>query len=379
MYDVIVIGAGLTGAAAAWSLSQRGRSVLVLEANDLNHNQGSSHGTSRIFRRSISSPKYAALAERAQYLWRKVESQSGQELLTITGSLDFGEVRNPSALFAAATANGVACELLTAEAAQERWPNFRFTTDVMFHADAGTLNPEAAIRALLEVATAQYGAELLTNTRVVGIEELPGRVQVRTVGRTYSTRSVVVAAGPWLPELLPHLFPEVGPVQVSVHEQNVFHFPQLRAEDRWPVFVYKGHAQFFALPSGADGGPSPAIKIGRHDPGREVTPAHRDGVPTAENRELISEFVREHLPGLESEPVAEDTGLYTITRNDDFIMDRIGRITVASPCSGQGAKFMPAVGELLADIVLENAPIDEDFALMSHLQARSGPATVPIG
>ncbi|EMY35978.1 sarcosine oxidase [Arthrobacter crystallopoietes BAB-32] len=368
MYDAIVIGAGLTGSSAAWALSRRGRSVLLLEANDLNHTLGSSHGTSRIFRTALASPLYAAMAGRAQRLWTELEDESGTGLLRYTGALDFGEARRPGELHRAVVANNVACELLSPEAAQERWPFFRFPTQVLFHPQAGVVNPEAAIRAMLSVATGRYGAEVRTNTRVLKAREDSDGVHVETDGGTFRARSLIVAAGPWLPEILPEILTEAPQPEVRVTEQNVFHFRQSRAGDEWPVFVYKGHAQLFGLPSGGDAGPEPAIKVGRHDPGKRVTPSHRDGVPTEENRELITRFVEEWLPGLEPRSIRGDACLYTTTSNDDFILDRIGRTVVASPCSGQGAKFMPAVGEAIADLATENAPTEEAFALMAHAQ-----------
>ncbi|SJM62676.1 FAD-dependent oxidoreductase [Gulosibacter sp. 10] len=367
MHDVIIIGAGMTGAAAAWAAAKRGRSALVLEAGRLHHRRGSSHGTSRIFRTVNESAKYSRMVHRSQGLWREVEQESGTSILRMRGALDFGPTRNVDSLYAAARRSGTDCELLTAEAAQERWPSFRFPTAVIHHREAGTIDPQAAIRAMLDIAI-DNGAELRTSTPVLALREEANGVLVETPSGTFRGRTAVIAAGPWLPELFAATFPDVPPPMVTVNEQNVFHFRQRDPEEQWPVFVYKGGLQLFALPSGADGGSEPAIKIGRHNPGKVVTPDRRDGVPTAENREIITRFVEEHVPGLEPTPVGGDACLYTITRNDDFILDRIGSIVVASPCSGQGAKFMPVVGEIIAGLAFENAPADPDFSIPTHAQ-----------
>jgi len=50
--DVVVIGAGLAGSATARALARRGRSVVLVEAYQPGHRQGSSHGSARIFRRA---------------------------------------------------------------------------------------------------------------------------------------------------------------------------------------------------------------------------------------------------------------------------------------------------------------------------------------
>ena len=48
-FDIIVIGAGVAGSAAAYQLAET-KNVLVLEQFEFLHKLGSSHGGSRIFR-----------------------------------------------------------------------------------------------------------------------------------------------------------------------------------------------------------------------------------------------------------------------------------------------------------------------------------------
>ncbi|GLY30069.1 FAD-dependent oxidoreductase [Kineosporia sp. NBRC 101731] len=63
--DVIVVGGGAMGSAAAWQLAGRGLDVLLLERFELGHTQGASHGASRIFRLSYPDPLHIGLARRA--------------------------------------------------------------------------------------------------------------------------------------------------------------------------------------------------------------------------------------------------------------------------------------------------------------------------
>src|ERR687890_1265318 len=88
-YDVIIVGVGGMGSAAAWQLARRGRRVLGIERYDIPHGLGSSHGVSRIIRLPYyEDPAYVPLLRRAYALWREIEAASGEEKLVITGSLD---------------------------------------------------------------------------------------------------------------------------------------------------------------------------------------------------------------------------------------------------------------------------------------------------
>lgn len=90
----VVLGAGLAGAAAAWSLAKRGHEVTLVERTRPAAPDGSSHGSARIFRYAYPDAFYAGLVVRARAGFDELERLSGKQLITPTGSLDFGRVRN---------------------------------------------------------------------------------------------------------------------------------------------------------------------------------------------------------------------------------------------------------------------------------------------
>src|SRR6201991_4223738 len=85
--DVVIIGAGLAGSAAARALAGRGRSVVLLEAFQPGHRRGSSHGTARIFRRAYPDPFYVRLTGQAQVLWHQLADEAGEEVGGNTGGV----------------------------------------------------------------------------------------------------------------------------------------------------------------------------------------------------------------------------------------------------------------------------------------------------
>jgi sarcosine oxidase len=375
--DLIIVGAGLAGAAAAWAASARGLGVVLLEAFEPGHRNGSSHGSARIFRRAYPDPLYVRLTGSAGELWRQLEDQAGEKLLTLTGGLDFGATRDPALLHDVLTSCGVPAELLEPGAAAERWPHFNFAGagQVMYHADSGVLDPHNAMAAMLRLAAAN-GADIRFGTPVTRLAPAPaGDAATAYTDRGNFTAPVIaVAAGAWIAPLLDGVV-DLPPLTVT--QQQVFHFAPLRAQENtvqgkpWPIFVHKdGTDDCYGLPGGRDGEVPGAIKIGEHAGFHATTAADRDFVVDPAARARITEFIGKRIPGLNTVPVNEVTCLYTWTANEDFVLDRRGPFVVASPCSGHGAKFAPLLGEIIVDLAAGKPARDPRFTLAAHAVTR---------
>ncbi|GCB52580.1 FAD-dependent oxidoreductase [Streptomyces sp. NL15-2K] len=344
---IAVVGAGLMGAATAWQLARRGHEVTLVEAYDIGHRQGSSHGSSRIFRRAYADPFYVRLTGQAHEQWRELEDDSATPLLRTTGGIDMGEDRDPEAIAGLLAAAGVPHELLGPEAASERWPYIRITGPVLHHPDAGVVDADETVAVCVRRAI-EHGAEAIIGVRVTGIDvQGDEKVLLRTDdGREIVADTVVIAAGAWLPELeLPVALP---PLRVT--QQQVFHFRQRDPSVKWPILIWDGALHLYGLPSGSDGGPFPAVKVAEHDRGTPTTARTRDSVVDSSSRTRVSGFVRDRLPGLAPDPVAEATCLYTTAPDENFVLDRHGPLVIVSPCSGHGAKFAPLIGAMAADL-----------------------------
>ncbi|MCW2846910.1 MAG: Sarcosine oxidase [Marmoricola sp.] len=195
-------------------------------------------------------------------------------------------------------------------------------------------------------------------------------------GVTLRTRTGGLAAGAWLPELLGGLPGTPALPPLSVKQVEVFHHPHRDPAAAWPTLVQlapQEGIELYALPSDSDGGPAPAYKIGQFDTDSTTTASTRDGIVDDGVRRVLRAYVERCLPGVEPEPVAEKTCLFTMTSDEDFVLDRVavggGQVVIAAPCSGHGAKFAPLTGVLVADLVEGVAPLPR-FAFRA-----AGPAT----
>lgn len=386
--DLVIVGAGLAGSAAAWAASKRGLRVVVLEAFEPGHGNGSSHGSARIFRRVYADPLYVAMTGQAGELWRALEDETGETFITVTGGVDFGPSRDAERLHEMLTGRGVRAELLPASEARRRWPGFDFTGTgpVLYQPDAGSLDPERAMAAMLRLA-ASRGARIHFGTPATSVEPTATGTIVRTDQGAVTAPVAVIAVGAWLAPLMES---RVALPALTVTQEQILHLPRQSPSGDgaapWPAFIYEGEGTcFYGLLGGRDAGVPGAVKIGEHHAGAVTTADTRDFAIDPRKRERILDFASRYLPGLSpslpglspslrsdnSKKPSEATCLYTTTANEDFILDRQGPFVVASACSGHGAKFAPLLGEIITDLAVGRPSPDPRFTLAAHLAAEA--------
>jgi sarcosine oxidase len=181
---------------------------------------------------------------------------------------------------------------------------------------------------------------------------------VRTDVDEYRARAVVVAAGAWVPKLLGGRLP-LPPLRVT-REQPV-HFRALEPDQRWPSFIE--HAPEASFTTYGLLSPGEGVKLGEHMVGPVVDADHVDRTPDPAATARVVAHARRYLPGVDPVPTQVETCLYTTTANEDFVIDRRGPLTVASPCSGHGFKFGPATGELVARVAVGEVTAPPRFRL----------------
>lgn len=374
--EYVVVGAGLAGAATAWQLAAQGHNVTILERSVPAAHDGSSHGSARIFRYAYPDEFYTRAVQESKVLWDELDRATGLELITPFGAVDYGPERQPEQLARVLAGAGVEHELLGAAEARERWPQFSFDTPVLWHPGAGVIDAESSVNAMVDQAV-KHGATLLTGWNVARVERQGSGYRVHSAaGEVIDAGNVIISAGGWLPSLLGQLDLPAGFLaalpEITVRQEQAFHF-RYRDPDgaaAWPTFIHKSAAiQTYGLPGGRDAGFA-GQKVAEYNGGGLIpSAAEQSGLVDPDNRRRVVDYVQKYLPGLDPEPYAETTCLFTNTPNEDFLIDRAEGITVLSPCSGHGAKFAPLIGQWAAGLATGTGDVP----------ARFRPATARIG
>lgn len=370
MYDVIVIGLGGMGSAAAYQLAKRGQRVLGLERHKPAHNKGSSHGKSRVIRQAyFEDPVYVPLLLRAYELWEQLERETGQDLMTITGGLMMGLENSPTvqgSLFSAKT-HGLAYEMLDAREIHRRYPPITPGKNIvaLYEQKAGFVHPERTVAAHLRRAS-ELGAHLHFEEPVTSWQASASgdRVSVTTGKGTYDAARLVICPGAWASELLSEL-----QLPLSVERQVLYWFDpvggvQPFAPDRFPIYIWETEqgVLFYGFP--AQDGPLDGVKVAFFFAGENCTPQTIDRTVYDAEVQVMRQCIAGRIPSLNGPLRDTATCLYTLTPDRHFIICRHRgheQVIVASPCSGHGYKFCSVVGEIMADLAIDgksNFPID---------------------
>lgn len=343
--------------------------MLGLDRHDPPHAFGSTHGDSRVTRLAIGEgTHYTPFAQRSHQIWREIERETGETLLTQNGGLILSSPNTRAATHvagffpntvAAAEMFGVVHERLDAAQVRARFPEFAVAEDEYgyYERDAGFVRPESAVRAQLALAR-KFGAAVRANEPAVAFQASRNDVTVSTRSGTYTADTLIVAAGPWLPQLLAPVLAQ----QFSVFRQ-VFYWFDVEGPiapflpENFPVFIWElrdSREGIYGFP--AIDGPRGGIKIAAEHYGTTTTPQSvRREVTSDEIADMHANYVAPYFPHLSCRCVRTATCLYTVTPDAGFVIDRhpdSERVILASPCSGHGFKHSAALGEALAELTL---------------------------
>jgi len=379
MHDVIILGTGGVGSAAAYHLARRGAKVLGLDRFPGGHDRGSSHGETRVIRQAyFEHPDYVPLLLRAYELWRELEALSAEDLLHQVGLLQVGPPEGcvVRGVLEAARLHGLAVDELGAEEVMQRFPGFRVPAGSVgvFEPAAGYLKVERCVLAHLSAAR-QYGAEFRFGSAAKSWHSERDSVAVETEsGETFRAAKLIVTAGPWAPQLLADI-----DVKLTIRRKHLYWFPtadpSYHEDHGCPTYLYElSHGVFYGFPQIDKLG----VKVAEHSGGSAISD------PLADPRDLdatdlarVEEFLANYLPGVGRPLGSRSVCFYTMSPDEHFIVDRSPRdanILFAAGLSGHGFKFTSVLGEALAELALDgktHLPIG--FLSLARFQTPAGP------
>lgn len=372
IWDVIVIGVGGVGSAAAMHLAKAGARTLGIDQYPPAHDRGSSHGQTRIIRQAyFEDPCYVPILQRAYELWNDLEQNSNQKLFHRAGLVEFGPsdgIVIPGVRRSAATHN-LPIETLVPSQINQRWPGLRGEADweAIIEINAGFLKVEACVQTHLDSAT-QYGCQLLHNCSVHHWDTDSGDVKVVTDQGVETAAHLVIASGPWISSLVPQLSESFQILRKHLYwfrpEQVGF-----REQDGFPCFFHETENGFFyGFPCFNGSG----VKIARHSGGQPIEAPADDAansyISDDNDRDLVMDYASNYLPGLGSQVISSATCYYTSTPDENFVIDQLPdhpNVTVVAGLSGHGFKFTSALGEIASMLALNTTiPFDlEPFTI----------------
>jgi sarcosine oxidase len=373
--NVAVVGLGLMGGAALDALLDAGVDALGFDPLGPGATRGSSHGSCRVFRRfNFENENYTDLSDAAYAGWARLEDKGGESILIPCPVLEAGPPGSGmvAASRAAAIAKNRPDPARSAEDANRQFPAFALPADwdVVVQDGGAILKSDLAMR----IMRARAGARVVPEA--ARIEQRRDGVLLRTKTQEVLAQRAILSLGPWLGRALP----EIAPL-LKITRQAVGWF-----KPAWPETVLPGRFPIFILERGLDdivyGFPDfeqRGVKAAPHNHGPQVSAD--DWEPPATDAELLTvgNALSAVIPGAAGAIVERDICLYTNTlpadrrpdKGEEFILDRWrdSRLIVASPCSGHGAKFAPAIGQRLARLATDPAYEVEPFFQLSRYSA----------
>ncbi|ESA36457.1 n-methyltryptophan oxidase [Leptolyngbya sp. Heron Island J] len=378
-FDAIVIGAGGVGSAAAYYLAKAGQRVLLLEQFELNHQNGSSYGYSRVIRYTYDNPIYINLMRDAYPLWFDLQAQAGEQLYVKTGGLDFGfpDTDTFQKLKTSMDTAQLDYEHLNRAEIQKRYPQFVLKEGMegLFQSESGLLRTSRCLLAHVRLAQ-QHGAEMMDQTPVVKV--IPGThgVEVHTAKEVFSCDRIVLTVGSWAKSLLAaqgiELPLKIMPCQLGFYQpNNTADF----TPGTFPVFFAHMNGIYGEMPYGIPHMDSSlGVKITTFYGWETVsTPDDVDYTPSQTWTEHIRDWAREYIPGTAGSLLSTRRCLYTLTLDKDFIVDQhpdYPHVIIGAGFSGHGFKFTTLLGKMLADLAIDShTPHDTSLFKISRFQS----------
>jgi glycine/D-amino acid oxidase-like deaminating enzyme len=358
---IAVIGAGSFGGWTALNLVERGAQVTLLDAWGPGNSRASSGGETRIMRCTYGSGQpYTELAARSLKLWRKYERQWSKQffhpcgVLWMVSSKDDAYERGSLPVLRDA---GIKFREYSVAQMKKRWSQINFS-DVhwgILEPDCGYLDARASCQAVADVFIALGGVYRQVAISPEGLEDSHFKALRLSDGTRLKADIYVFACGPWLGKL----FPQTLRNFIQATKQDLFFFGAPPGDnefndDQMPVWGDHGDCFFYGIP----GNFSRGFKVADDTRGQPFDPTSSERLVSQATLKRVREYVEFRFPAMKGAPLIETRVCqYEQTPDSDFIVDRHPRmenVWFLGGGSGHGFKHGPALGEMMAELVLKD-------------------------
>jgi sarcosine oxidase len=361
--NITVVGAGAFGGWTALELQKRGADVTLIDAWGPGNSRSSSGGETRAIRALYGVDElYVEMVARARVLWQRAEREWNEQLMERTGSFWMfrGDESYANSCLPHLKKHGFRIEQFGSEEGKKRYPQINFTDieSCLFEPDAGMLFARRATQVVRDQFVAAGGSYQ------VGAVNIGTDGIVRSGDRTLSAEQFVFACGAWLPEV----FPDLLGGKIAPTREEVMYFGVPAGSDAFnskklPVWIDMGPPILYGFPGGDDRG----FKLSDDTRGPPIDPTDDVRVVNPDTIARGREYLAYRFPALADAPLLETRVCqYENSPDGHYIIDRhpaFPNVWVCGGGSGHGFKMGPAIGELMARLVLDGAAPVESFRL----------------
>jgi glycine/D-amino acid oxidase-like deaminating enzyme len=361
---IAVVGAGAFGGWSALHLLERGARVTLLDAWGPGNSRASSGGETRVMRGTYGPDQpYTDMAARALQLWAKYEKRWKRQFLHRCGVLWMASAQDDSyerGSLDSLRASKIKFQERSAAQMKKRWPQINFAGIEwgIFEPECGYLDARASCKAVVDAFVAGGGdyRQVAVSPAGLGTSILHGVKMLDPDLSRLKADFYIFACGPWMGKLFSSIIGDL----VRPTKQDVFFFGIPRRQSAYfteaHLPVWGDHREPFMYGIPGDG--RRGFKISDDTRGPDFDPTDGDRVVSAETLKTVREYLAFRFPALKDAPLVESRVCqYEQTPDGHFIVDRHPKnenVWLLGGGSGHGFKHGPAIGEIMADSILND-------------------------
>ncbi len=372
--DVIIVGGGVNGSSIAFNLARRGtRDVVLIEKGHIA--SGPTGLSSGIVRQHYTQETLSAMARDSVKVFARFKDEVGGDAGFVPCGVVFMTAADNAPVLSSTVEMhrriGIRESLLSADELKAMDPQL-FHEDIAcgaYDPDGGYADPALAASSFADAAR-RLDVEILQRTTVTGLRIEDGKIAgVATDKGDIASRTVVNATGPWGAKLAAEAGIEI-PITVTRHPVVVMERPPAwrKPTPVWGDLI----AGWYYKPDGEAG-----MMVGSvQDDHRSVDADSYQDKATHDEIVAASAAIMARFPVMEGGTTRKGwAGLYDVTPDSQPVIDRIDSVPgffCAVGFSGHGFKIAPAVGRIVADLVLDGRCDAYDVSIFRHDRFRKG-------